>query len=283
VILLRYDKMKTAKFFLGLGLFLFLSLFVSSALSGNITITIDDDLEGDVSDDIGGSITPTTTSTTSPSGGGTSGTTTTTAVTTTTTTTLPPVEETKSLDSITAGETGIFEFTDPDLRITQIAVIAGNTMTSPSLTVSQSSATPAAADTSAPDSVYGYLTVSEQNITDADVTSVTIKFKVTKVWIEENNVDEDTIALYRYSNGAWTKLATTKISEDATYIYYEAVSPSLSVFAISGAQIVTTTTTVPTTTTTVPEEIEVTPVTILVIVVIVAVAIFLLWKFKIIG
>ncbi len=277
--------MKTAKFFFGVSLLLFLSLFVSSALSGNITITIEDGIEGNVSDDIGGDITTTTTvatTTTSPSGGG--GTTTTTAVTTTTTT-LPPVEDTKSLDNITAGETGTFEFDDPNLLITQIAVIAGNTVTSPSVTVSQSSTTPATVNTSAPDTVYGYLTVSEENITDADISSVTIKFKVAKVWITENNIDEDTIALYRYSNGAWTKLTTTKVSEDATYVYFEAVSPGLSVFAISGVQVVTTTTTtMPTTTTTIPPAGIPIPIwAILLIVVIVAVAIFLLWRFKIIG
>lgn len=61
-----------------------------------------------------------------------------------------------------------------------------------------------------------------------------IKFKVEKTWLANNNIASATIALQRYADNKWNKLSTSKVSEDATYIYFEAESPGLSVFAITG-------------------------------------------------
>jgi len=127
------------------------------------------------------------------------------------------------------------------------------------------------------------MTVTKSNMEDADISSVTLKFKVTKAWIDENNIDADTIAMQRYSNGAWTKLATSKVSEDGTYIYFEAISPGLSVYAISAEKkVTTTTTTVPTTTTTLPVVLPGVPTEwVIAIIVVIAIVAFLLWKFRI--
>ena len=40
--------------------------------------------------------------------------------------------------------------------------------------------------------------------------------------------------LYRYFNDRWDKLDTTKTGENETNVYYQAVSPGLSVFAVAG-------------------------------------------------
>ena len=40
----------------------------------------------------------------------------------------------------------------------------------------------------------------------------------------------------RYVNNTWNKLPTTKVEEADNYIYYEATSPGLSIFAISGEE-----------------------------------------------
>ena len=200
--------------------------------------------------------TTTTTAAPSPGGGGPAATTTTTTttapVTTTTTTTLPPIEKITTIGSIAKESTGTFSFTE--LVVSDIEVSAKNDVTNPRLTVSQSSAVPAAATTAAPNTVYGYITVKKANVADADVSSVKVKFKVPKEWITGNSIDESTIALMRYNN-TWASLPTTKLSEDATYVYYEATSPGLSEFAITGQKkiiVPTTTTTVQVTPTTTP-------------------------------
>jgi len=63
-----------------------------------------------------------------------------------------------------------------------------------------------------------------------------------------NSIDENKVYLYRYVDGAWEKLTTSKLSSDANYVYYEAESTGLSVFAVGGEKlpeaITTTTTTV---------------------------------------
>jgi hypothetical protein len=88
----------------------------------------------------------------------------------------------------------------------------------------------------------------------------------------------------------WQKLATEKVSSDATYAYYQASSSGLSVFAIVGEIIgAATTTTGPATTTTspfgLPEAIGGVPmwaIGIVIVVVVVIVVIFVLAKKRVI-
>jgi len=169
-------------------------------------------------------------------GGGVATTTTTLANVTTTTTTipLPPKEETETIANIPANGTGGFEFTET--AITDIDVTTKSNVSNPAITVAQSSSKPATVVISASNAVYGYLTITKTNIIDADVSNVKIRFKVAKSWISGNRIDESAVTLSRYSLGAWTALQTTKTGDDGTYVYFEAVSPGLSVFAISAVQ-----------------------------------------------
>jgi len=98
---------------------------------------------------------------------------------------------------------------------------------------------PAEIAISAPGTIYRYLEIIEDNITDNDISSVTITFKVEKTWIEGENIDENTITLKHYNaeNGEWVSLPTVKVDEDATYVYFSVTSPRLSYFAISGTAI----------------------------------------------
>jgi PGF-pre-PGF domain-containing protein len=190
----------------------------------------------------------TTTTTAAPSpGGGGPATTTTVAVTTTT---LPPVIETKTVGAITNGTIGNFTF--QAVPLTEVLVEVNKTVSNVQLTVTKTDAAPATVAIGAPGYTYAYLTITKTNVVDKDISSVKIKFKVEKSWINTNNIDMATIVLYRYVNGSWVALPTVKLSEDATYVYFEAESPGLSVFAINAQKKAVTTTTVPTTTTTLP-------------------------------
>ncbi|RLE44508.1 hypothetical protein DRJ19_00175 [Candidatus Woesearchaeota archaeon] len=82
--------------------------------------------------------------------------------------------------------------------------------------------------------VYGYIKVSTSGISDDDISSVRIRFRVEKSWIKENKINSDTIALYRYQANGWQKLPTSRKEETALFYHYEAVSPGFSVFAIKG-------------------------------------------------
>ena len=71
-----------------------------------------------------------------------------------------------------------------------------------------------------------------------DLESFKITFKVTYEWLEENNVDKESVILMRYHNGKWHELKTTILNEDAVYVYYEAETPGTSTFAIAGEQMI---------------------------------------------
>ncbi|KAF5418531.1 MAG: hypothetical protein C5S45_08560, partial [Candidatus Methanocomedens sp.] len=73
---------------------------------------------------------------------------------------------------------------------------------------------------------------TKRNIADA-----TVVFTVEKSWITKNNIDESSIALYRYSDDTWHKLVTRKIAEDANSLQFEAGTPGFSPFAVTGKTI----------------------------------------------
>jgi len=83
---------------------------------------------------------------------------------------------------------------------------------------------------------YFNFTVTGLNISEANITSLKIKFAVENSWITNNQIADTTIALYRLVGSAWTKLTTTWAMKDTTYTYYEAVSPGFSYFGIAGGK-----------------------------------------------
>ena len=85
--------------------------------------------------------------------------------------------------------------------------------------------------------VYQYLKFDLTNIDDSGIKSVTLQFKVDKLWLESNGVKPDEVYLMRYSNGQWNKLDTTQIGSDDKYVYYKAISPGLSYYAITAVKL----------------------------------------------
>ncbi len=82
------------------------------------------------------------------------------------------------------------------------------------------------------------LTSDGTSLNDEDVEILKINFKVEKTWITSNKIDKQKVTLMRYHNGAWEALITSYLSEDDTYVYYEAELSGLSNFAVVGATIV---------------------------------------------
>lgn len=76
--------------------------------------------------------------------------------------------------------------------------------------------------------VYGYLEITATNLAPENMKDTIIRFKVLKSWLGDKSGD---MVLQRYKDGAWTEIPTTKLSDDGTYIYYEAKTPGFSTFA----------------------------------------------------
>jgi PGF-pre-PGF domain-containing protein len=143
-------------------------------------------------------------------------------------------EESKTILSITAGESDTIKFTK-NVDIQEITITVKNDVQNVEISVKKESSKPSEV-TTPPGVAYSYLTITTSNIESDDISDVKIKFKVGKPWITENNINKDTIKLYRYTT-EWNELQTSLVSEDENYVYYEAISPGLSVFAISGEKI----------------------------------------------
>ncbi len=56
---------------------------------------------------------------------------------------------------------------------------------------------------------------------------------MSKAEISENETENSTVFLQRYSKGGWNTLATQRTGEDDQYIYFQARTPGFSPFAIT--------------------------------------------------
>ncbi len=120
--------------------------------------------------------------------------------------------------------------------ISEITLEAESDISGASITVQQFTERPASIAIAAPGAAYRYLNVVVENLTDAQIRSVTILFSVEKSWMAANSIDISTITLNRYDavTSTWTSLPTIFVGEDEERAYFLAVSPGLSLFAISG-------------------------------------------------
>ena len=94
--------------------------------------------------------------------------------------------------------------------------------------------------------VLAYHNFKLSGISDDRVESVNIRFAVPKAWVTENNIDKAQVSLNRYTT-EWEMLESTSAGEDSTYFYYQAPSPGLSIFAITGQEVGTAPRETPTT------------------------------------
>lgn len=179
---------------------------------------------------------------------------------TTTTTTTPEVKEEvlsgliQTFSEMQPGRTNSMMISEEEVSLTELDLDVYKNLKNVRIIVSRLSKKPTSTMQDPPGNVYQYLKVEKTNIKDEDLKKVTIKFRVDKSWINQNDIDESTISLYRYQDNIWFGLSTAKTDEDDQFSYYETYTMSLSFFAITGSsaqpQAVTTTTTMIVTTTT---------------------------------
>ncbi|WP_406657622.1 PGF-pre-PGF domain-containing protein [Methanolobus sp. ZRKC2] len=92
------------------------------------------------------------------------------------------------------------------------------------------------ADSNAPGNVYQQMNIwvgKAGFVSSENVENLKIVFKVEKSWLDENNIENDAVNLYRYTNGSWSVLETSMTTEDNEYVYFASLTPGFSPFAIS--------------------------------------------------
>ncbi|VVB61710.1 Uncharacterised protein [uncultured archaeon] len=173
--------------------------------------------------------------------------TTTTSTTTTTTTTTgssggTASDTSKSWSSITAFNAATMSISSSSVDVTYVEFTPSQTVSNAQLSVAKLSDKPSSIASAPPGTVFEYISFSMDNITDSQISSASITFKVTSAWLSSNNLDSSTVTLYRYSGGKWVALSTSSAKgSTATSSNYVADTPGFSYFAIA-AQVKSTTT-----------------------------------------
>ncbi|WP_164997748.1 S-layer protein domain-containing protein [Methanolobus psychrotolerans] len=67
-----------------------------------------------------------------------------------------------------------------------------------------------------------------------NIKDCVIGFKVGKLWLLENGIDESSVRLLHYLGGEWEELDTRLVDEDSEYFHFEAGTNGFSPFAIVG-------------------------------------------------
>ncbi len=125
----------------------------------------------------------------------------------------------------------VMKVSNAEIGLREITIDVKNARSNTEIKVSKLSGKPASVSTPA-NKVYQYLQVDKTNLIESDLNKVTIKFRVEKKWLTDNNVAPGDVVLLRYVTG-WDELKTSATNNDQLYYYYLAESPGLSVFSIS--------------------------------------------------
>lgn len=80
--------------------------------------------------------------------------------------------------------------------------------------------------------VYSYLSINLEDVMDTELFDGVITFWVENSWLKQNNINENTVILQRYTN-KWEALPISISSRDDVKSYYTSVLPGFSYFAIT--------------------------------------------------
>ncbi len=143
--------------------------------------------------------------------------------------------ETYQIGTLPAGGTAKFTIQkQASLGVTEVTIDAKKAiMDGAKITIERFDGRPSAIS-SDPETgaAYGYIGISLSNNANESVSKAVIGFRVEKSWISNGNYSG--VGLYRWHVGGWHELPTRLVAEDETYNYYNAETPGLSFFAVTG-------------------------------------------------
>ena len=139
-----------------------------------------------------------------------------------------------SWQELERGSQGSFVINDEKIAITEIDFGIENAVLNSLLTVDSLRFNPEPIAAAA--KVYQYLQLKKEGLGDSDISDIHVQFKVPLFWLNNNNIAEDEISLYRYNNNQWNILPTTKKSADQSDVFYDSITPGFSTFAIGNKE-----------------------------------------------
>jgi hypothetical protein len=80
--------------------------------------------------------------------------------------------------------------------------------------------------------VYQYLVIDKGEIDEQLIENTIIKFRISKEWIHEKQEKKENVVMMRFKGDIWQDLPTLFDYEEGDYMYYKAITPGFSLFAI---------------------------------------------------
>jgi|GEM_PF-3240519 len=118
--------------------------------------------------------------------------------------------------------------------LTGVNISVMNDVVNLSISVDRLSEKPLEIEVTPPGHVYSYLKIDVENAGEEDISAATVEIRVEKSWLEAEGIGVNSVAVYRYKDEEWQKLAVEVTGEDETYVYLSASTPGFSTFAIVG-------------------------------------------------
>lgn len=146
------------------------------------------------------------------------------------------ISQTHLFPEMTPGIANVFRVTSRSLAIKEISIDVLNPLTNVRVTVTNVSSIPEPISQQLTGTVFRYMNITTENLDATDISSIKIKFNITKSWLSSNGFSFSDVVLQRYFGG-WQKLSTVIMSENDTNVEYEAISPGLSTFAITAESV----------------------------------------------
>ncbi|WP_129582714.1 putative Ig domain-containing protein, partial [Methanolobus psychrotolerans] len=140
-----------------------------------------------------------------------------------------------SIKYVTMGKDIVFEFpnADNDIEYVKFSPLKAAAQVKAIIEILKDRST--LVSSNPPENVYRHINIwvgDTKFNSGGYISSAEISFKVKKKWLTENNADPLSTKLYRYSDGSWKELQTSRIGSDVNYYYYKAQTPGFSPFAI---------------------------------------------------
>jgi len=141
----------------------------------------------------------------------------------------------KGIDWFLEGEETKILISNFDLIVRELIVKPTEKLRNVHIEIIASEQPPSTFENDTPDetNVYQYFVINAESAPADKIKHAKIKFEVSQIWLRDNNLDINSVALLRY-DGEWKRLPTSLVKQGALLHEYEALSPGFSLFAVVG-------------------------------------------------
>ncbi len=140
------------------------------------------------------------------------------------------------ISSISSEEPAEVNIGNFDMNIRKLIINVREDIRNVKLDIRSSNTSPSWLNGSRPSnsSVFEYYQIDEENAPSHLIRWVKIRFEVSQVWLQDNDINTESIALYRYEGkDGWRQLPTSLEDEGALLHTYQSLSNGFSIFAVA--------------------------------------------------